>query len=124
MQRYWDTITELDRDGFHVVLDKSWEDCSPADLFDDSCHDIADICAKIDNGTYDWFMLRARVYVDGIELGEHCCGGFLYEDAREVLNDGMADDIIGQAIWEGLKAAKNLSGKLMLLTLKNSDQIG
>jgi hypothetical protein len=47
-------------------------------------------------------MLRVRVLVEGLELGSHSLGGCLYEDPREVLSDGTAEDII----WEALKEAK------------------
>ena len=36
----------------------------------------------------------------GLEVGSSIVGGFLYEDASEVLRDGMAEDLIYQAIEE------------------------
>jgi hypothetical protein len=45
-------------------------------------------------------MLRARVFVEGLEVGDSIVGGFMYEDAREVLKDGTAEDLIYQAIEE------------------------
>ncbi len=52
------------------------------------------------SGQLDWFMLRARVFVEGLEVGDSIVGGFMYEDARETLRDGTAEDLIYQAIEE------------------------
>jgi hypothetical protein len=98
--RYWDELLREERGDLEIVVDKSWEDCRIRDLFDDTCCDIEDLERKVNSGELDWFMLRARVFVEGLEVGEHICGGFLYEDAREVLKDGMAEDLIYQAIEE------------------------
>lgn len=98
--RYWDELLREQRGDLEIVVDKSWEDCRIRDLFDDTCCDIEDLERKVNSGELDWFMLRARVFVEGLEVGEHICGGFLYEDAREVLKDGMAEDLIYQAIEE------------------------
>ncbi len=110
--RYWDTLLQTQREGFEIIVDKSWEDISPRDLFDDTITDIDEICRKIDNYDLDWFMLRARVLLDGHELGSHIVGGFLYEDAREVLKDGMAEDLIYQALLEAKQEARRLIGSL------------
>jgi hypothetical protein len=110
--RHWDELLREQREGFEIVVDKSWEDISPRDLFDDSITDIDEICRKIDSYDLDWFMLRARVLLDGHELGEHIVGGFLYEDAREVLRDGMAEDLIYQAMEEAKVEARRLIGSL------------
>jgi hypothetical protein len=63
---------------------------------------------KIDRGDLDYFMLRARVLFNELELGEHIVGGFLYEDAREVLRDGMAEDLIYAAEQEAKAALPDL----------------
>jgi len=102
MQTYYDELARYERDGFTVIVDKTYEDMHPRDSFDDSCHDIDEICRKIDNGTYDWFMLRVRVMVEGLELGSSYLGGCLYSDARDILTDGVAED----CIWEALNEAK------------------
>lgn len=98
--RYWDELLREQRGDLEIVVDKSWEDCRIRDLFDDTCCDVEDLERKVNSGELDWFMLRARVFVEGLEVGEHICGGFLYEDAREVLKDGMAEDLIYQATEE------------------------
>jgi hypothetical protein len=98
MTRYYDEIGSFERDGFFVIVDKSWEDLSPRDCFDDSCYDIEELCADIESGNLDWFMLRVRVLVDGHEMASEYLGGCLYKDAREVLTDGTAEDLIDQAM--------------------------
>jgi hypothetical protein len=108
--RDYTTLAELDRDGFNVVVDKTWEDLHPQDSFDTSIdpdtgnpyYDIEDMCRKIDRGDLDWFMLRVRVMHEDVELAVNYVGGFLYEDATEVLRDGTAEDMI----WETLEEAK------------------
>ena len=94
--RHYDTLLDEKRGPFNVIVDKTWEDLSPRDMFEDD--DIEEICRKIDNCTYDWFMLRTRVLYEGVELSCEYLGGCLYEDAREVLTDGMAEDQIYQAL--------------------------
>lgn len=98
--RYWDELLREQRGDLEVVVDKSWEDCSIRDLFDDTCYDIEDMEDRVNRGVLDWFMLRARVFVEGLEVGSSIVGGFMYEDARETLRDGTAEDLISQAIEE------------------------
>jgi hypothetical protein len=66
------------------------------------------MCQDIDDDKLDWFMLRARVFYEDIELGSHICGGFLYEDAREVLQDGTAEDLMCEAMREAKVRAAQL----------------
>jgi hypothetical protein len=96
--RHYEELDAFDRDGFFVIVDKTWEDLNPRDCFDDSITDMDQMCRDIDSGALDWFMLRVRVLVDGHELASEYLGGCLYADAREVLTDGMAEDLIGQAM--------------------------
>jgi len=96
MTRYYDEIGSFDRDGFFVVVDKTWEDLNPRDCFETD--DIDEIIKDIDRGHLEWFMLRVRVLVDGHELASEYLGGCLYEDPRECLTDGTAEDLIAQAM--------------------------
>jgi hypothetical protein len=116
MTQYYDTIAEFERDGFTVIVDKTYEDINPRDSFDDSVTDINEILRKIDNGTYEWFMLRVRVLVEGLELGSAYLGGCLYEDAREVLSDGTAEDFIDEAMKEAKAQVYRLSKKFAALS--------
>ena len=110
--RYWDEMLRETRGSFEVVVDKSWEDIPIRDLFDDTCYDIAEMEDKVNRGDLDWFMLRARVFVEGLELGDAIVGGFMYEDARETLRDGTAEDLIYQAMEEAKKQVYPLYKKL------------
>ena len=110
--RYYDELARYERNGFTVIVDKSYEELSPYDLFDDSVTDIKQICKDIDRGHLDWFMLRVRAMFDGNEMGSAYLGGCLYEDAREVLRDGTAEDMIAEALAEAKAYAKRLKEKL------------
>ena len=104
--RDYTVLAELEREGFNVIVDKTWEDLHPQDSFDTSInpdtnqpyYDIEEMCRKIDRGDLDWFMLRVRVLVEGLELDSEYLGGCLYEDAREVLTEGTAEDLITQSL--------------------------
>jgi hypothetical protein len=105
--RYYDELATYERDGFTVIVDKSYEDLSLNQCFDDSLDengvplfDLKEMARDIDSGNLDWFMLRVRVMVDSLEMGSHYLGGCLYKDAREVLTDGTAEDCIGEALAE------------------------
>jgi hypothetical protein len=118
--RYYDTLATMQRDGFEIIVDKTWEDIPLADLFDTSIdpdtglpyYDVEQMARDIDRGNLDYFMLRVRALVDGHELGSSYVGGFLYEDASEVLRDGIAEDMIYEAIAEAKKEALRLVGSL------------
>ena len=110
--RYYDTLATYDRAGFEIIVDKTYEDLSPRDLFDDTVSDIDEIIKDIDRGHLDWFMLRVRALVDGHELGSAYLGGMLYEDPSECLTDGSAEDMISEAIAEAKREALRLVGSL------------
>ena len=109
MQHY-DELARYERNGFDVIVDKTWEDIDPRGQFEDS--DLDEIVEKINNDTYEWFMLRVRVLFDGHEMGSHYLGGCLYEDAREVLIDGTAEDCIEEAMAEAKEEVQRLAGAL------------
>jgi hypothetical protein len=98
--RYYDELARYEREGFDVIVDKTYEDLNPRDQFDESCTDIEEIIKDIDRGHLEWFMLRVRVSAEGVELGSSYLGGMLYEDPRECLTDGSAEDMIYEAIKE------------------------
>lgn len=120
MQRHYDELLNEEREGLTVILDKTWEDLDPADLFDTSIDpdtglpyfDMKKIYADINSGRLDWFMLRVRVLYEGVELATDFVGGFLYEDASEVLRDGVAEDMIEPAMEQARKEAHRLYHKL------------
>ena len=107
--RYYDTLAEFERDGYDIIVDKTYEDLNPRDSFDESCTDIEEIIKDIDRGHLEWFMLRVRVLVEGLELGSAYLGGCLYEDPREILTDGTAEDFITEAMVEAKGKVYRLS---------------
>ncbi len=109
MQIYYDELATYEREGFTVIVDKTYEDMHPRDSFDDSVSDIDEICKDIDRGHLEWFMLRVRVLVEGLELSREHIGGCLYEDPREILTDGTAEDIIDTALVDAKKQVYRLS---------------
>ena len=113
--KYYDELARYERGGFDVIVDKTWEDLDPADSFDDSCYDIQELRDDINSGKLDWFMLRVRVFVGGHELGSSYLGGCLYEDAREILSDGTAEDQIELALEEARRAVWPLMRKLQAI---------
>lgn len=113
--RYYDHLATYEREGFEVIVDKTWEDIDVAQCFDDTCYDIQDMRNKINSYDLDWFMLRVRVLFNGHELGSHYLGGCLYENARDVLTDGTAEDCIWAAMQEAREEARKLVGSLQRL---------
>ena len=109
--RYYDTLAEFEREGYDIIVDKTWEELSIKDCFDDTQFDIAEINHNIECGNLDWFMLRVRVMVEGLELASEYLGGCLYADPKEVLTDGTAEDIIGQALDSAKMQVYRLSRK-------------
>ena len=108
MQHY-DHLATYERDGFSIIVDKTYEDMHASHCFDDSVHDIDEICKDIDRGHLEWFMLRVRVLVEGLELSREHLGACLYEDPREILTDGTAEDIIDTALTDAKKQVYRLS---------------
>ena len=119
--RHWDEIARFEREGFDIVVEKTYEDSHPRDCFDDTCYNIRDICRKIDNGTYEWFLLRVTAGVRGRTLAEEYLGACLYEDASEVLRDGTAEDLIYSALERARVEATLLQGLLNNLLAQRSE---
>lgn len=107
MTRYYDELATYQRDGFTVIVDKTYEDLNPRDMFDD-CHDVDEIIKDIERGHLEWFMLRVRVFVDEVELNSEYLGGCLYEDPKECLTDGTAEDLIYTAMDDAKKQVYRL----------------
>ena len=109
--RYYDTLAEYTRAGFDIIVDKTWEDLPLEDLFDTSLdpdtglpyYDVQQMARDIDSGKLDYFMLRVRAMYEDVELAVNYVGGFVYEDAAEVLRDGTAEDMISETIEDAKK---------------------
>jgi len=117
MMRDYTEIARLERDGFEIIVDKTWEDISLSHCFDDECYNIAEMEAKVNNYDLDWFMLRVRVMLDGHELGSHYLGGCLYDwdRVKDVMTDGTAEDCIYSALEEAKTEVRRLRTKLLAL---------
>ncbi len=113
--RYYDELASYERNGFTVVVDKTYEDIDPWDQLSECFDSKRKLYADIESGKYDWFMLRVRVFVEGLEVGSAYLGGCLYEDAREVLTDGTAEDMIAEAMVGAKNAVYPLMRKLQAI---------
>jgi hypothetical protein len=111
--RYYDELATYERNGFTVIVDKSYEDLDPRGQFEDC--DVEDIIRKINDYTYEWFMMRVRVLVEGNELGSAYLGGCLYENPKDVLTDGTAEDMIYEAMQEAKANVYPLMRKLQAI---------
>jgi hypothetical protein len=111
MTRHYEELACYEREGFDIIVDKTYEDMAPKDCFDDTQFDIAEINHNIEHGHLDWFMLRVRVMVENIELSSEYLGACLYENASEVLTDGTAEDLIDQALVEAKRDVYRLYKK-------------
>jgi hypothetical protein len=81
-------------------VDKTYEDIDPWDQLSECFDNKKDLYADIESGKYDWFMLRVRALVDGHEMGTSYLGGCLYENPKDVLTDGTAEDLISESLIE------------------------
>jgi hypothetical protein len=122
MTRHYDELACYEREGFDIIVDKSYEDMAPKDCFDDTQFDIAEINHNIEHGHLDWFMLRVRVMVENIELSSEFLGACLYENASEVLTDGTAEDLIDQAMVTAKKDVYRLYKKFQDLSWELDSQ--
>jgi hypothetical protein len=116
MTRYYDELASYEREGFDIIVDKTYEDLNPRDMFDDCVTDLDQLCKDIECGNLDWFMLRVRILVDGHELAYQSVGGCLYADPKEVLVDGLAEDLIGEALDEAKTQVYKLYKKFQELS--------
>ena len=98
MTRYFDEIDSFERDGFTVIVDKTYEDIDPWDQLSECFDSKEQLYADIERGKYEWFMLRVRLMVDEYELTAEWLGGCLYENPRDVLTDGTVEDMIAEAM--------------------------
>ena len=114
--RYYDELARYEREGYEIIVDKSYEELDPKDCFDESCFDMKEMYADIESGRLEWFMLRVRVLVEGLELDSEYLGGCLYADPREVLTDGTAEDLIAQCLGNAKKDVYRLYKKFQDLS--------
>ena len=119
--RHYDELMNEQRGPFRIVVDKTWEDLDPRGQFEDC--DIEEICTKIDNYTYEWFMLRTRVFFDDVELAANYLGGCLYENPKDVLTDGTAEDQIYSTLLEAKQPLIKLKEKFAAVDVDSIDTL-
>ena len=111
--------TEIDRrevDGYTIKICKTYEDMSVRDdILEGTEEYFNELEAKIDNGEMEWFQLRVQATIRDYVLGETYCGGFLYDDAMEILTDGIIEDMAYDAIKEANAEKVYLKEALELL---------
>jgi len=110
--RHYEELASFERDGFLVIVDKSYEDIDPWDQLSECFDDRKQLYRDIENCKYDWFMLRVRAMLDGHELGCSYLGGCLYEDAKQVLTDGTVEDQLIEVLHEARQEVRRLKAKL------------
>ena len=101
-----------------MFVDKTDEDIDPWSQLSECFPSKHKLYRDIESGKYDWFMLRVRVMLDGHELGSHYLGGCLYEDARQVLEDGTVEDCLIEAMHEAKQEVRRLKEKLNALAVE------
>jgi len=117
----YEELLDEQRGMFQIIVDKTYEIIDPRGQFEEC--DVEEIVRKINDYTYDWFMLRTRVLYEGRELAYNYLGGCLYEDAREVLTDGTAEDQIYQTLLEAKVSLRELKEKFALVDEKDIDAL-
>lgn len=110
--RHYEEIARFEREGFDIVVDKTWEDIDPWDQLSECFDDRKQLYADIDSGKYDWFMLRVTASIKGREMGCTYLGGCLYEDARQVMEDGTVEDQLITVLEEARREALVFKGLL------------
>lgn len=84
---HWTLIHTEEVDGFEINFYAAPEDSHPRDSFDDSVDDIDEICRKIDNGFYAWFIAKVTASKAGIELASDYLGACLYESCQQFVTE-------------------------------------
>jgi len=121
MSRHYTHIATQTRGPFEVIVDRTWEDVDPWDQLSECFDDKDRLYRDIDSGKYEWFMLRVRVMFKGIDLATEYLGGCLYEDAEDVMTDGNAENIIGEALESARERALELKAELVEACLEELD---
>jgi hypothetical protein len=106
--KHFEQIHTRDTRGFHITLSIGYEEIHPRDCFDDSIDDIAEICRKIDNGTYTWFVARVEAYKAGILLATDYLGANLYENPKDFINDCNFEDMVDNVVNEATATLEKL----------------
>ena len=108
---HYETIHTTEIDGFEIRTQVAPESIHPRDLFDDTCHDIDQICRDIDEYRLNWFVARVSAHKAGIELAADYLGGCLYTDALQFVRDNdYYADMSATVIAEAKTKIQELAG--------------
>jgi hypothetical protein len=107
--QFYQPITEFDRNGFTVVVDRTDDDIDPWSQLNECFDSKTQLYADIESGKYEWFMLRVRVMLRGHEMACSHLGGCLYEDVQGVVTDGTVEDQLIQLMPEALRELNRLA---------------
>ncbi len=109
MRIHYELIHEEQTEGFVIRFYVTPEDMHPRDCFDESEHDIAELCDKIDRGDYAWFVAKVTASKAGVELADEYLGANLYENVRDFVAD---NDYYADMRAEVIRAAKEKINEL------------
>ena len=98
---------------FHIKLDYCDEEISLRDIykFDDDQEWIDRTAQEIVDGYKYFVILRAKVYLAGVELGSHSLGGLLFDNTDEMESMMRLDyeGIIAEAVDKAKHNLKQMS---------------
>ena len=98
---------------FHIKLDYCDEEISLKDIykFDDDQEWIDRTAQEIVDGYKYFVILRAKVYLAGVELGSHSLGGLLFDNTDEMESMMRLDyeGIIAEAVDKAKHNLKQMS---------------
>lgn len=99
---HYDLIHTEQYKGFDINFYAAYEDMHPRDHFDETEFNINELCQKINDGEYVWFIAKVTASKNGIELADDYLGGCLYENAMQFVKDNdyyfdMCERVVEQA---------------------------
>lgn len=95
--------------GFDIVFSVTYENSHPRDCFDFEEEEMRELCEKIDNGVYSWFIARVQAYKNGVLLGDDYLGGCLYDSPMQFVKDSdYYSDMVENVIQEARKTIELL----------------
>lgn len=118
----WHKINYLGKDfkPFHIRLDFSHEEMSLGDIykFDDDREWIDRTAQEIADGYKYFVILRAKVYLAGVELASHSLGGLLFDNTDEMESMMRLDyeGIIAEAVENAKHNLKQMAGAMSEVT--------
>lgn len=111
----WHKLNYLGKDfrPFHIRLDYCDEEMTLRDIYkyDDDQEWIDKTAQEITDGYKYFVVLRAQVYLAGVELASHSLGGLIFNDTNEM--EGMMamdyEGIIAEAVAKAKHNLKQMS---------------